>query len=335
VDGLGNTSSPSWEVVLTRCQTYSGGQVIIYISLGFSKLASILLVRRLFIRDMKNAWAVCNVITVTIAMWTFVSAVLVSAGCASDSLSPKKASDICHGIETRYMLVIITDGMTDLILAFVPAYLCRKLQMNIVFKLQVLGVFALRLPLIALAGLFYKTWRSSLHSQNPGVDRTIALAYQQSQLCFSLIAATIPCLKSFIQSFDTGSGQKAGFGTSSTSGAYGHMSSVHHSVAQFDRAESYQMSRLDHGQNGKPRLRKRGDSEGEVRANRKSFIAESSLGTDASGTELEFSSTQEFDRESQQSTQELFIRKDVQFEVKRESVKKGTDTRWPVFRLPK
>lgn len=309
---------------------------MIYISLGLSKLASILLVRRLFTRDMRNAWAMCNMITGAIVIWTLVSAALVSAGCTGDSLSPRTPSDVCKGIEIRYIFVVITDGITDLILAFIPTYLCRRLQMNVLFKLQVLGVFASRLPLLALAGLFYKFWKTSLRSDNPGVERTTALVYQQSQLCFSLIAATIPCLKSFIRSFDTGSGQKAGFGNSSNSGAYGHMSSVHHSAAQFDHGESYQMSRLDRDKDSPSRLRKGGDGVGAVRVNRKPSLAENGSTTNDGGTELERCSTQESDRKSQQSTQELFIRKEVQFEVKREPAKRGIDTHRPgLLRLPK
>ena len=320
---------------LTLQQTYSGCQVAIYISLGFSKVASILLVRRLFICDMKNAWTICNIITGAIVVWTLVSAILVSAGCSNESLSPKNPAEICSGIETRYMFVVVTDALTDLILAFIPTYLCRHLQMNILFKLQILGVFALRLPLLILAALFYKAWSSSLHGDKPGVERTTALVYQQSQLCFSLIAATIPCLKSFIQGFDTGSGQKAGFGYSFNSGAYGHMSSVHHSTAHVDDGESYQMSRLDRSQNSTSRPSKGNNREGTVRVNRKPFTTESGP-TTYDGVELERRSTQESDRKSQQSTQELFIRKDVQFEVKREPAMKGIDAHRPgLLRLPK
>jgi hypothetical protein len=233
------------------------------------------------------------------------------------------------------MVVIITDGITDLLLAFIPTYLCRHLQMSIVFKLQILGIFALRLPLVMLAGLFYKTWRRSLQSENPGVERTTALIYQQSQLCFSLIVATIPCLKSFIQSFDTGSGQKAGVGYSSGSGAYGHISSVHHSTAQSDHGESIPMTRFGRTQSGTSRLRA-GASKGAVRVNKKPFMAEDSFVTYDGGAELERRSTQESDRKSEHSTQELFIRKDVEFEVKREPVTMGVDAHRPgLLRLPK
>jgi hypothetical protein len=208
--------------------------------------------------------------------------------------------------------------------------------MSSFFKLQVLGVFALRLPLLALAGLFYTAWKSSLHSDNAGVERTTALVYQQSQLCYSLISATIPCLKTFIQSFDTGSGQKAGFGNSSNSGAYGHMSSVHHSTAHADDGESYQMSRLDRHKNGISRLRHGGDNNGAVRVNRKTPIAYAGSATDDGGMELERRSTEESDRKSQQSTQELVIRKDVQFDVKRELAKNMSESHRPaLLHLPK
>lgn len=220
--------------------------------------------------------------------------------------------------------------MTDLALAFVPTYLWRHLQMIMLFKLQVLGIFALRLPLLALAGRFYRAWSNSMHSDDPGVDRTTSLVYQQCQLCCSLIAATIPCLKSFIQSFDTGSGQKAGFGYSSNSGVHGHMSSVHHSAVQADDDESYQMSRLGDKQHGMPRLGHQA-----VRVSKKtSTVDVGSALEDVVG--LERRSTQESDRKSQQSTQELVIRKDVQFAVEHEPAKKGIEAHRPgLLRLPK
>ncbi|KAJ4373523.1 hypothetical protein N0V86_007664 [Didymella sp. IMI 355093] len=321
------------DLVMLAAQMYAGTQIAIYISLGFSKLASILLVRRLFIRDMKSAWTICNAITALIVAWTIASAALVSVGCSTDRLSPRTPSDICPGIEARYLFVVITDGMTDLILAFIPTYLCRHLQMNMLFKLQVFGVFALRLPVLALAGVFYKAWSASMHSDNPGVDRTTSLVYQQCQLCCSLIAATIPCLKSFIQSFDTGSGQKAGFGYSSHSGAYGHMSSVHHSVVQVDDGENYQMSRLNQKRQGGSRFGRSGNGSQAVRVNRKSATDVGSALGDA--LELERRSTQESDRKSQQSTQELVIRKDVQFDVRREPAKDNEMHRPGLLRLPK
>lgn len=320
-----------------QVKTFAGAQVALYLSLGLSKIATILLVRRLFIRDMKSAWVMCNVVTVIVTIWTVLSAFLVSVGCSNDSLSPKEPSSICLGIQTRYLFVVITDCFTDAVLAFIPTYLCRRLQMKLFFKMQVLGVFAFRLPLVVLAGLFYTHWSSSLHGGNPGVARTTALMYQQWQLCVSLIAATIPCVKSFIQSFDTGSGQKAGVGYSSNSAAYGHVSTVHHSAVHIgDHGEGYQLSRLDRKQSSSPGLRHSGYGSGALGGKGRAPSADPYHTTEEGAIDLERRDTQESDRKSEQSTQELVIRKDVQFIVKRELAKAGVEPHRPgLLRLPK
>lgn len=322
---------------LTCRQTYSGGQVAIYISLGVSKIATILLVRRLFIRDMKKAWTTCNAVLCAMFAWTIASAVLVSAGCSAESLSPKTSAQICSGIETRYMIVVVTDAITDLVLAVVPAYLCRHLQMNFLFKLQVLGIFALRLPLLALASLFLKYWKTSLNGDNIGVARTTALVFQQSQLCVSLIAGTIPCLKSFIQSFDTGSGVKAGFGQSTNSSGYGRRSNVQYSSnGRTNNGDSYQMSPLDRSVNSKAKPQIEVDNGGTARVNRKSFTMKLCSATEESSVAMERCSTQDSDRQSQLSTQELVIRKDVRWEVRREAARRNSDINVPgLLRLPK
>ena len=190
---------------------------MVYLCLGFSKIATILLVRRLFIRNMKIAWSTCNTVVGVMVTWAVASAIIVSAGCSSESLSPRTSLMLCAGLKTRYMLVTVADGVTDLVLAILPAYLCRNLHMKFMFKLQVLGIFALRLPLLMLAGLFYKYWMASLASDDTDIVRTTALIFQQAEVCFSLIAGTIPCLNSFIQSFYKGSGVKECFGSTHTS----------------------------------------------------------------------------------------------------------------------
>ena len=284
---------------------------MVYLSLGFSKVATILLVRRLFTRDMKIAWSTCNTVVGVMVTWTVASAIIVSAGCSSESLSPRTSSKLCAGLKTRYMLVTVADGVTDLVLAFLPAYLCRNLHMKFMFKLQVLGIFALRLPLLVLAGLFYKYWMASLASDDTVVVRTTALIFQQAEVCFSLIAGTIPCLKSFIQSFDTGSGVKAGFGSTHTSG-YGHHSKVLHGRnAEINDEESYQMSPLRRDIIDRPVFQVKVDEDRLLRSTRGS-AATGLCGVSMEDlVRLERRSTLYFDSSSQLSTQELVIRKDV------------------------
>lgn len=260
---------------------------------------------------------ICNVITGCTIIWTVLAGTLVSIGCSPESTAPKVAPNTCSGIIARYQLVVVTDAITDVVLVIVPAYLCWHLQMSVLLKLQVLVVFAFRLPLIALACLFLKFWARSLSTSNPGIDRSPAIILQQSQLCFSLIAGTIPCLKSFIRSFDTGSGVKAGFGSSSGYGSYSRTGS--NALSN----ETYELSSVKHSKSDTSYTRSRVEDEGDIRVNLRPFPSarpSDSMTTRETSANNGYKRQHEPDRDSQGSRQELVIRKDMGWEV-------GSDTR--------
>jgi hypothetical protein len=269
-----------------------------------------MLVQRLFTRDARKFWIICNVVIVIMIAWTFMTALLLSVGCSPESLAPQHQSQICTGITTRYQVIVITDALTDVILVFAPTYLVCQLQMSVALKVQVISVFAFRLPLITLSALAISNFNSSLSSPNPGVDRSPAIIFQQSELCFSLIAGTVPCLKSFIRSFDTGSGVKAGY--TSNYGSSG-------------RGGSYPMQSLSAGS----AIRSQTQDDGEVRVNPKPFPpinpGDGSLRSDpATNVTTAPYSTRTMHKEEDalsRGSQELFIRRDVQWEVKSENIR--------------
>lgn len=250
---------------------------------------------------------------------------------------PTLPSQTCPSIVVRYKFIVITDAITDLVLVIIPAYLCWQLQMSVALKLQVLAVFAFRLPLAGLAGLFLKTWIRSLHSTNPGIHRTPAVIYQQAELCVSLMAATIPCLKSFIRSFDTGSGVKASFGSSND---YGSGDRPSNSAGK--HVESYKLSSIRRSVIGSPRSRSRTQPDGDdgrVKVSSKPF-ANTQLGSAISRSKgfkeaLGRQTIDELDRQSQGSSQGLCIKRELQWEVTTENMRKGSDTNNPgMLRLP-
>jgi hypothetical protein len=305
-------------------QTQMAVQITTYITLGLSKMATILIVRRLFTVDMKEPWRICNIVTGCVVAWTVASAFLVSAGCSAESVSPQTPTQTCPGIRSRYLAVTITDAVTDILLTITPAYLCRQLNMKVWFKLQVLGIFALRLPLVILSAFFFRAWTRSLDHANPGVARTRPLVYQQCQICYSIIVGTIPSLKAFLQSFDTGSGVKAGFGYSSSQ--YGSGGSGRRSVP----ADSIPMGRMKRRVASQERNTTRVNKSGKMPTTDDSV----ELGREY-GREFGRSSSHESDGRSHTSTQELFIRKDVEWEVTSEAARKGSDINTPgLLRLP-
>ena len=268
-----------------------------------------LFIQRLF-RDAKKFWVICNAVVAVMAMWTCIAVLMVSAGCTAPSTAPRIEAEICPGISARYQAVAITDALTELVLVLMPAYLVWQLQMATPLKLQVITVFALRLPLIPVTFLALTRWNHSLHSSNPGVDRASAIMYQQSELCVSLIAGTIPCLKSFLRSFDAGSGLSNytahnGYGSSGANG-------------------SYRMRSLKADGSAKRSQHSEVEDSGEVIVSTKAFESDNHK---RSVAEAKTNNTavlhtapkgQEEDATSRGS-QELFIRRDVQFEVRSEN----------------
>jgi hypothetical protein len=302
--------------LLTLPQSQFGNQIAIYTSIGLSKLSTILLVQRIFTRDMRKAWVLCNVVVAVVVAWTIAAAFMVSVGCSPESVAPKASSQICPSIVVRYKIVVVLDAITEVVLVAIPGYLSWQLQMSVLLKLQVIAVFAFRLPLVILTSLFLKKWIQSLSSDNPGADRGHALNFQQAELCVSLMAATIPCLKSFIRSFDTGSGVKATIGTSNDYGSSSRSGSRSATLGN-----SYQMSRLSgtKADTSRKRNRPQKDDDGRITVNPRPFIsgrsnAGSTRNKSLQGT-LQTQGTQEVDRLSQASSKELFIRRDTHWEV--------------------
>ncbi len=286
---------------------------------------------------LQKAWTICHIVTISIVIWTVVAGFLASAGCSPESMAPKEASQSCPSIVARYEIIVITDAITDIILITIPAYLCWQLQMSILIKLQVLAVFSFRVPVIVFAGVFLKNWIRSLSSNNPGVQRSLAIAFQQSELCMSLIAGTIPCLKSFIRSFDTGSGVKAGFGSSD-----GYGSSSHSSRNAQNHSGSYKLSPLNRNKPGTPLDPHRileNDEEDECGLIRtrsrpsKGIRSKASSRRETNVTTAFKRQQEEPDRDSQGSGQELFIRKELEWEVGSD-IRRVSDTPG-MLRLPR
>lgn len=93
------------------------------------------------------------------------------------------------------------------------------------------------------------------------------------------------------------------------------------------------MDRLHYEARGRSRLGHAASSELTVRINGKASL---DVGSDfVEVLELERRSTQDSDLKSHQSTQELVIRKEVEFHVKREPVKGSEPHRPDLLRLPK
>jgi hypothetical protein len=97
--------------------------------------------------------------------------------------------------------------------------------MKTYIKLQVIVAFGFRLPVIGFAAAHLHYVSAYVGSSDVSKAIIPALLYQQFELFWSLLAATIPTLKAFMRSFNSGFGMEIdldGFGSSYGYGSRGY-----------------------------------------------------------------------------------------------------------------
>ncbi|KAH7126564.1 hypothetical protein B0J11DRAFT_459762, partial [Dendryphion nanum] len=206
----------------SRIMTAMISQILLILSLGLTKCSVISLIRRVFTRDMMHSWLICDIILGFVCIWTIASTVVVSAGCNLSNYIPPDGNRTCSGFTTRWLVVTTLDVVSELLLFVLPIYFLWTLQMSIRLKARVVIAFSFRLPITAFAIIFVHLFTAIEKNPNRGAAISTAIVWQQIQISYSLISATIPCLKSFISSFDT----KFGMGDGSGQGQYNYGSNL-------------------------------------------------------------------------------------------------------------
>ncbi|KAH8807567.1 hypothetical protein F5884DRAFT_857144 [Xylogone sp. PMI_703] len=148
-----------------------------------------------------NHQYVCNGLFCLSLLWGIAGAVALSIRC---DLHHPWSMARCSGLLLRWRLIVGFDILTELALFFLTVYLVCGLRMSRQKKRIVVLGFSFRLPLIALAILHVYYVGSTIHSTNASFDQIIPSIYEQVEMGWSLIAATIPCLKGFVADLGTG-----------------------------------------------------------------------------------------------------------------------------------
>ncbi|OCL10542.1 hypothetical protein AOQ84DRAFT_374814 [Glonium stellatum] len=123
-----------------------GNAILVLLSLCLSKCSLIFLIRRVFTRDMKNFWFICNLFLGIVAVWGLAAIITVTAGCSSSHYVPPTGPGMCPGYLTRWKFVVAFDVATEVIFVVLPIYLLWNLQMAFKLKLRVFLAFAFRIP---------------------------------------------------------------------------------------------------------------------------------------------------------------------------------------------
>jgi hypothetical protein len=174
-----------------------------------SSVAALML--RLFTRDIsvtKKARLLCHATLALTILWAIGSIIAITARCDPPGFGQEDALRQCDNQITRWRVIAAVDMLTELLLVLLPVIFIWPIQMKRYIKLQVAVAFGFRLPVIGFAALHLHYVSAYARSDNVSKAIIPALVCQQYELFWSLLSATIPTLKSFMRSFNSGFGME-------------------------------------------------------------------------------------------------------------------------------
>ncbi|ORY07772.1 hypothetical protein BCR34DRAFT_489151 [Clohesyomyces aquaticus] len=203
-------------------------QVFILASLATAKGSVASLMLRLFTRDLeitRKPRILCVGTLALIIAFGIGSIAALCAVCPPTGLL-KNASEQghCSNKFTTWRVIAVLDISIELLLVLLPLFFVWNVQMKRYIKFQVVFAFGLRLPVtaFAIAHLHYVSGYTST-TTNVSQSMVPALVYLQVELFWALLSATVPTLKAFMKSFNSGFGMEIDIdGYGSVSGDQNH-----------------------------------------------------------------------------------------------------------------
>ncbi|KAK3723475.1 hypothetical protein LTR37_001727 [Vermiconidia calcicola] len=191
--GLGASTLVIPQALMTNAaEYYFISRILAFCALCFSKTSIIMFTRRIFTGDLTNE----NVFFAT-----------------------AYATTALYGI-ARWTVITLLDVLTEISLVALPLWFVSKNNLKASKKGVVVFVYSFRLIVAALSVASSATYLKYLkRSQATSIDAAPTVAWQEVLLGFSLISASIPCLRSFLWAFKS-TGLMTVYGNYGT-GSYG------------------------------------------------------------------------------------------------------------------
>ncbi|KIV96677.1 hypothetical protein, variant [Exophiala mesophila] len=213
--GLGQTQTLLRESdIVDASKATFAAQILFILSAAALKAATLYLMMRLFnlsgskvqnqTRSRYLYWTSLALLAL-MALWGVSAIVAVSVNCSVPGFIEADNAG-CTNQFVRWQIITALDVFTECMLVLFSVFIVWPVQLSLALKTQVVAAFAFRLPVAALSLIHLHYVSEYTKSDNVGLAIVPVLVLQQVQLCWSLISATIPNLKSFVKSFSSGFG---------------------------------------------------------------------------------------------------------------------------------
>ncbi|KAJ5591693.1 uncharacterized protein N7459_002062 [Penicillium hispanicum] len=202
--GLGRTQD---QVLLADLEHAGRGlyasNLLFVVGHGAAKISVCLLLKRL--GRTKDYLLYSKILLGMVTVWTLASFLAVALSCLpQDQLTTTQK---CSNLDTAWKAITAFDVITDILTFGLSAFLVWGVQMRWREKGTVIFAFGTRIPLIIVIVLRQTYLNRSSLNTDPSLHLSKPIITTAVLLHTSLMIATVPCLKPFVVSFNTGWGQ--------------------------------------------------------------------------------------------------------------------------------
>lgn len=103
---------------------------------------------------------------------------------------------------TRWNVILALDVISETLLVVVPVFLLLDILIKRSAKITVTVVFGVRIIDIVFAAMNLSRVRSVTTDSDPALQIIPSMMWIQAELLWSILAASLPCLKTFMRPFD-------------------------------------------------------------------------------------------------------------------------------------
>ncbi|KAJ5722582.1 hypothetical protein N7488_000617 [Penicillium malachiteum] len=194
--GLGKRRS-----ALSLSETLYASNLLYVLALSLAKVSVLQFLNKLCVN--KTHKKICFWSSVLVAIWTIPVFFTLAFQCGAHN-PWDTTDDHCINIFTFWVAISPIDILTELIICILPIYIVKPVQVVFGKKVTVVLAFIFRVLVIitTIVCLIF------MHKRPSSVDMTLysfeTTVTTQCVLCISLLMACIPCLKPFLDAFDSG-----------------------------------------------------------------------------------------------------------------------------------
>lgn len=166
---------------------------------------------RLFTRDIevtRRSRLLCYATIAITVLWAIGSLIATTMACSPSNYVKGVSDGRCNNRLNYWKAMTALNILTEILLFALPILFVWPIQMKRYIKVQVAIAFGFRLPLIGITAVHLNYISAYSNATNISQAIISALVVQQCELLWSLLSATIPTLKAFMRTFNSGFGME-------------------------------------------------------------------------------------------------------------------------------